>query len=110
MIRAIVSSPVGLGRSSLEELEHYVKTGVLIAIGSRETGIDGKQHPAYREKRPLFDAVLEELEAAGLVARNGRFRRGRDGKLHPVYVLRDGSPGTVWVPGLTGFHGGRLNG
>jgi len=67
------------------ELEMYADKGVLVATGSYETATDGERYPVYREKRPLFDAILEDLEAEGFVMRTGETRPGRDGRMQPVY-------------------------
>jgi hypothetical protein len=66
------------------ELEMYADKGVLVATGSYENSTDGQRYPVYCEKRALFEAILEDLEAGGLIIKTGE-RPGREGRLLPVY-------------------------
>ncbi len=68
------------------ELELYARRGVLGPTGSYENTTDGQRYVLYRETRSLFEAILEDLEAEGLVVRTGETRPGPDGKMQPVYV------------------------
>ena len=43
--------------------------------------------PASDVIRVSTQQLLDELEAKGILVRNGKMQRGRSGKLHPVYVL-----------------------
>ncbi len=45
-------------------------------------------------------AILDDLERDGLIAKNGKYRRARSGKLEPVYVATQN--GTA-VAGATEF-------
>jgi len=67
-------------------LEHYARRGLLVPIGWHENTVDGRPYVVYREARSLVQAILDDLEAKGLVYKTGETRPARDGRMQPVYA------------------------
>ena len=74
------------------ELEAYATRGVLAPIGYGTSTPGGQRCLVYRENRSLTGAILEDLEADGLVVRTGETRPARDGRMEPVYVAIQHAP------------------
>jgi len=67
------------------DFERYSRKGVLVRIGWYPKPGGGKSF-VYRENRCLFQAVLDTLEADGLIHKTGEYKRAPDGTMQAVYA------------------------